>query len=446
LPVPHPARGLAFRFGAGACLCLLFLWFGWFQQTDPQFYDRMLWAFDGAVEHRPFGDLRAILQAAACWRQGVDVYVPDACMDGGLYNYSPLFLRLGDLKLGLAASGAGGVLTALAFILAITALPAPRDGAEFWLRAAAAASGATLFAVERANIDVLIFVAALFGAWLCTRHAVARIAGYAVFLFLAAIKFYPLTLMVLLAQERFWRAAALGLASLLLVWLFLHAFGHDTAHAMRIIPREYPFGGSFGSINLPYGLSVFFDPPVPPTVDAVVNYQLNATVKRLFMIAQLAALIPAGFAARYYVRPLAALPAWPLVLAVTGAVLIAGCFFAAQNIDYRGIFLLFLMPGFCEMARLAPPRSRFRVVTILIPALLWEAFFRFCVTRISELLAPARAAVPELLFWICREVLWWWLAVQLLALLLAFLWLAARSWLRDFRILPGKIDAARGNL
>jgi len=411
-------------FGAIACV----------HWTDPRFYDRLIWAFDGAVEPRPFGDLRDILQAAACWRQGVDVYLPDACMHGGLYNYSPLFLRLGELKLGPAAAAAGGALTALAFILALAALPAPRDGAEFCLRAAAAASGSTLFALERANIDVLIFLGALLGAWLCTRRPVARIAGYAMFLFLAAIKFYPLTLLALLAQERFWRAAALGLASLAFIWLFLHAFGHDTAHAMRIIPHEYPFGGSFGSIDLPYGLSVFFDPPVPPTIDAVVNYQLNATVKRLFMVAQLAALIPAGIAARHYVGPLAALATWPRLLAAGGAVLIAGCFFAAQNIDYRGIFLLFLMPGCCEMARRAPPRSRFRVVTILIPALLWEAFFRFGVTRISEFLAASRAAAPELLFWICRELLWWWLAVQLLALVLAFLWLAGRAWLRDFRV------------
>jgi hypothetical protein len=434
------------RYGISAIALLVFLGLACVYRADARVYYGLLWAFDGAVAHRPFGDLRAVLQAAACWRQGVDVYVPDACMDGGLFNYSPLFLRLGDLNLGPAAADTAGVLTALVFILALGTLPAPRDGAEFWLRTAAAVSGSTLYALERGNLDVLIFLGALLGTWLCARRAATRAAGYAVFLFLAAIKFYPLPLLVLLAQERFWRAAALGLASLLLIWLFLHAFGHDTAHAMRIIPQEYPFGGSFGSLDLPYGLSVFFDPPVPPTVDAVVNYQLNATVKRLFLVAQLAALIPAGLAARHYPRPLAALAAWPRLLTAAGAVLIAGCFFAAQNIDYRGIFLLFVMPGFCEMARQAPPRSRFRVVTLLIPFLLWEAFFRFGVTRMSEFLAPSHAAVPELLFWIGREALWWWLAVQLLAVVLAFLWLACRAWPRDFRVSPGKIDAARGGL
>jgi hypothetical protein len=434
------------RWSASICALAAAFAIAGLRRSDPQKYYSLLWALDGAVEHHPFGDLNAVLRAAFCWRHGVNVYIPNACMGGGIYNYSPLLLRLGDLPLG--GPDLAGIIIALAFIASLAALPPPQRVAEFLLRIAAACSGSVLFALERGNIDVLIYLATIGGVFLLAGRLARRVTGYALFLLLAAVKFYPLTLLVLLARERLPLVLALAAAAAALVWLYFHSFGDSFAHAMRIIPHEYPFGGSFGSINLPYGLAVFFDPPVPATIDAVVNYQLPPQIRQIFKIVQILAVLPAAAAARTYIAPLARLDEPRRLLLIAGAALTAGCFFAAQNIDYRGIFLLLTLPGLAALAQRAagPLRTRFRALTIVVPLLLWEAALRYGVTRLSARLLPREAATPEVLFWFCREILWWWVAIQLTALVLAFLWPAIRARLAELQALvAGDLTPRRRN-
>jgi len=97
-----------------------------------------------------------------------------------------------------------------------------------------------------------------------------------------------------------------------------------------------------------------------------------------------------------------------------GAWLVAGCFLAGQNIDYRGVFLLFALPGLWNLARAAGgvfQRALFRAAIGLILCLMWGEFFRHLV----DSLAPAPG---PFLFWLGRELAWW-AVVSLLGGLLA---------------------------
>jgi hypothetical protein len=49
----------------------------------------------------------------------------------------------------------------------------------------------------------------------------------------------------------------------------------------------------------------------------------------------------------------------------------------------------------------------------MIPFLLWEAVFRAAVRGVSP-------HYPLFLFWVFRECLWWWVAVQFTAMILCF--------------------------
>jgi hypothetical protein len=131
---------------------------------------------DGVAKPHPFVDLRAILQGGACWRAGVNVYTPSACLDGGVFNYSPLLLRAALLPIGPWDTLAGGVLFCLAYMAALARLPPPAGHREFWLRLAASFSPAAYYALEQGNLDVAIFAAVVAVLGLPGRYGVFALA------------------------------------------------------------------------------------------------------------------------------------------------------------------------------------------------------------------------------------------------------------------------------
>jgi hypothetical protein len=121
---------------------------------------------------------------------------------------------------------------------------------------------------------------------------------------------------------------------------------------------------------------------------------------------------------------LASLPRREEFLLVIGSIVIVGCFFAGQNVGYRGVFLLMVLPGLLALARNASRELRAAVlgtVTIIV-LLMWGECLR--VTLYSAL---ERAALPKLLdteikvqFWLLRELCWWWIVSVLLTIVADF--------------------------
>ena len=112
---------------------------------------------------RPFSDLGAVLNAVRCAHEGVNVYRPSACMQGGVYNYSPLVLKLTFLQIGAHHLLMSGILLDVVFLMSLSSLPAPYSVPELLLRTIAAISSATIFALKRANFDVVIFLVIMLG-------------------------------------------------------------------------------------------------------------------------------------------------------------------------------------------------------------------------------------------------------------------------------------------
>lgn len=107
---------------------------------------------------------------------------------------------------------------------------------------------------------------------------------------------------------------------------------------------------------------------------------------------------------------------------VAGAALIVGCFFAAQNIAYRAIFLLMTLPGLVALARADADRRRSRILLIAgVLFVMWEEFFHHQATALQPAMANViLPAAAEFTFWLIRETVWWWVIARLAALLAAF--------------------------
>jgi hypothetical protein len=375
----------------------------------------------------PFLDMHGLTAAWRCHHLGLDVVVHDPCdvMDRS-FNYSPLWLSLAPFSLADHAGTALGWGTGLLFLLSLFLLPPPARLREVFIRLLASLSTMVVFAVERGNPDIMIFMLALLAGFLALRSPRARLAAYAVGLFAGLLKYYPLTLMALALRERPARLVAIGVAALAAALLFAAAHLSEIERGLPLIAYGPYFTDLFAAKNLPFGLAQTFGIAMG---DKVVPLGLTL---RVFAYAVYAALLlAAAWLCRRMLQrtelsaALAALTPPESIFLVIGCLLIAGCFFAGQSIGYRGIYLLFVLPGLLALSRHTRAR-RLRVLAdatgVLVVALMWGECFR------TNLLAglrhlkidPPLVDTVWLNFWLLRELAWWWLIAVMLAILADF--------------------------
>ncbi len=381
----------------------------------PNAYALLLHAADAMpMNAAPFGDLGAVLQAGVCWRHGVNVYAPNVCMFGGQYNYAPSLLRLADLNVGPQDRVGGGLFMGALFLAAMGWLPPARSAAELVARIFAICSETVIFALERANFDVVMLLLVMAGVALLLANRMAAVLGYLLFVLAAAAKFYPASLLLLIVRERPARILAAGLVLAVAAVFYAVVFGHGTMAALHILPLGFPFSGIFGAINLPYGIVLLRFLPQRTLMPGML--QGNGAVLVAMRVMDAAAVL-AGFAMAPRYRAMSqALDEKRQLLLMVGAIVITFCFFAAQNISYRGIFLLLTLPAVWPATR-----SRAALVAAIL-FLLWEDCLRNLIWVVSgNMLTPAQVIYPKLGFWLVAELVWWWVVIQFLALIFCYL-------------------------
>jgi hypothetical protein len=311
---------------------------------------------------------------------------------GRVFFYSPLVLWASAFNLGTSDTGAAGLILDGLFLLSLAALPAPRGRPGMALMLLGVLSTMVVFALERANIDPFIFALAALAGVLLLRVSLVRFLAYPLIVAAALIKFYPAVLLALGLRERPRVFAIIAATSISVLALFTAAYYTELGVALANVPVGKNFTDLFGAPNLPQGLATLFPAlPFRPGVLRIVLYLAAASG---------AAAIASSPGLRASCRRLP--PAEAVFLAI-GAWLVAGCFLAGQNIGYRGIFLLFVLPGLWGLAQAAKDgfgRALFQSAIGLILFLMWGEFFRHLVDN----LAPAPG---PFLFWLAREIAWW---------------------------------------
>jgi hypothetical protein len=385
----------------------------------------------------PFLDTDTVLSALRCQRLGVDVYVTNPCDPlNRVYDYSPLWMSLARFPVTTAWIAPVGAGWGLAFLLSLCLLPAGRTWLDTALITLGCLSSATVFAVERGNNDLVIFTLAAAAAALAGRSRGWRFAGYGLALLAGLLKYYPLALMALAVRERPKAFAAVALVSVAAVASFIALDGHDLARALALIPTGSPFTAMFGAKTLPSGLVAIMSLDVSPGAVAALELTLIAAALGLGGVLGRAAALRAD---------LAALTAAEQAFLLTGALLILSCFLTAQNIGYRAIHLILLLPGLLALRRVTARPAVYTATVASLFVLLWAEGWDHWLALILKAtgLADEPSATIMVFAWLLREEAWWW-TITLLAALVTSLLLHAEMgrtvtlWLNRPRAVKGE--------
>lgn len=394
----------------------------------------------------PFLDLEAQLAAARCWEQGVAVYAADTCdILHRPFNYSPLWLRFSFLP-STEWLTVLGLSLAILFMLSLAALPSMRDGRGVVLTLAALLSPRVAFAIERLNVDVIMFLSVVLAGLLLRGGIRRRVGGYAVIALAALLKFYPVVLLGLAVREkpRLFVWVALCVAAVL--GTFVIGFREELALIAGQIPGGTPFSDLFGAINLPRGIGEVMARAGLPLGDVAVILVWVLLVALLVWRVKRLTRWPA------LRRALDQAPSDEVTFLLLGAVLMDGCFFIGQSLGYRGIHFLFVLPllaglgtrgGEKKLRRLGWRTGMLIVVLMWDGALTWRSGTTGTMVSWLSSVMDWRNGIPlttagkivAALLWVGRELIWWWVAAELLGLTVCCVRdtgtvAALRRWLR----------------
>ncbi|MGH6989832.1 MAG: hypothetical protein ACREE3_08030 [Stellaceae bacterium] len=385
--------------------------------ADRQLYFAILTGWGIEPFRFPFLDTHAVLSALECTRRGFDTYLYNPCdVLTRAFVYSPMILSVAAfLPVTVAWDNWVGLVVAAIFFLGVASLPAPRGARAWTMMALAGFSTMSVYALERGNIDIVIFALVVLAGHLMVRGRVARAVGYGAILFGACLKYYPIIALIATLKESPRRFFVVVAASIAILALFVVHYRHGLAEAFNLVPYGSFFTDLFGAVNLPFGLAHLLSPvrtefsgggaflDVFPWLILVV----------MFVTAVRQATVFAGS-----LPSLSALPPAEAVFLVLGATIIVGCFFAGQNVDYRGIYFLLVLPGLLRLSR----DQTCRRAAVMILFLMWgEMFFEvlrdltFANSEAMHLLKIARVV-----FWFVRELIWWRVIAVLGGVVLGF--------------------------
>lgn len=412
-----PARGRAWA----PCLILftlLVLFYSglaWSWATAPRTYEPIIAAYGIApVDLRapyahqplPFFDLQGVLGWGECHARGIDILAINPCDPAGRQlNYSPLLLDLHLEKIGVANSLIVGVVMDGLFLLVLALVLWPRSGAQFAFALMAGVSYATAFALERGNLDLLIFILVAGACLLPLR--LRRVALPIAALMGAGLKFYPITLMLTLLRER--RAIFLAVTALTiaLVAVYILHYWPVLVRIPPLLPQSDYFGDMFGARLLPFGLAELLGwrPGVAMALLCAGIVLLLAVCWRI--AGQLGAIDWSTSSG---------------ALLAAGAILIFFCFLSQPNMDYRGIFLFLTLPGLWTLRRTHPRIAGLALALMVF--CLWDETMRVALEQATVRWGfdpdDLASDTPLFGFFLLRQGVWWVQAAIMGAVTCAF--------------------------
>lgn len=286
-----------------------------------------------------FTDTRTVTNSIDCVLGGKDPYhVRTFDPWRRVYNYPPIWLEFRHL--GITSRSSNLIGTMMAFVTAATLLFL--FSARTWISAAliffAVLSPAVLFAVERGNIDQIMFFLLVFGLVLIDRQKESLrpfLKGF-LLVVLTVLKIYPVAAVAIFVRNRKGILVAALTAALSLTALLLTA-GHRLADVFENTPRDSLM--TFGAIPFFFSNN---SPTFHHVVPMIQTHYNGASFGAIFLCV-LATLGGAAFGGRLdrFLPPIDR-ESTRGNIAIAGLAIFCFTFILGSNYDYR---LIFLLPG-----------------------------------------------------------------------------------------------------
>ena len=334
---------------------------------------RMLWGIDVwsrlGVPTGPslFFDTRNLTAALECRRLGFDPLVESPCDPWGRpLNYPRVWLALRWLGLNQSHTTALGLLFVALFLGSIFVLVGRISLGKGILIAVAVCSPSVMFAIERANMDIVVFTLLVLAvlAWR-TRTRWGETVSPFVVLLGATAKIYPV---FGLPAYLFVRRRGAAVAAIVCAAIFL-AYALITIGDIQAIARVAPQGDyhSFGARILPAAIYHRFVPD---------RWQGGDLTKQL--VAVVPVLVAAPFVwfrgRRRLAEPDQDADSSTRLAFYLGSLIFLGTFAIGNNFDYRLVFMLLTLPQLFDWVtdEAGDPRRWLAAITIaIVLILLW---------------------------------------------------------------------------
>lgn len=139
------------------------------------------------------------------------------------------------------------------FILSLPVVLRPRTFRDIFLLGLAALSPMTVYALEPANNDLVVYLLIVWASALLVVSRLCRLCSYALFLTAGLLKYYPLVLLLLLARERQQHAILAATIVGLIVISFGGNYHFELGKAPANVPSASYFTDAFSAENPPFG-------------------------------------------------------------------------------------------------------------------------------------------------------------------------------------------------
>jgi len=264
-----------------------------------------------------------------------------------------------------------------------------------------------LMAIEYGNNEMVIFALAVLAATLLSRGATARSAAYVMILLAGLLKYFPFAAMAAALRERRPVTLVWAVVGVVVLAGYIAIAGEQFALSLRNIFTMSPVSYVFGVKSIGVAARM---------LGAPVEVALAA---RMFF--SMLALFGGWHLSRDPAlrKAIEALPQVHRNFLLVGCLMTLSAWLLAQNVDYRQIYLLMVLPGLLCMR---PMLSGFRLRYLpwLVLALMLEWPLRHHMNSLFAVGSTMRVTV-EILGVIFREAGWLALAAALTALALCAL-------------------------
>ncbi|KHD05940.1 hypothetical protein PN36_11500 [Candidatus Thiomargarita nelsonii] len=317
-----------------------------------------------------FADLRNLTSGLECYRQGLDPLINNPCdpWDRPM-NYPRIWLGLSSLGLDQSHTFLLGIVQAIIFYACLFMIIIKRlNVGEGLFYGLILCSPAVMFAVERGNNDIIVFVFLSLSFFLMQKR---RILPYFLILMVSILKLFPIVSIIGALREEKTRSIFIVLITCTLFLIYVMSIWKDVILIGATVPR---------ATDISYGSRVIFD-MLNHLIQRISSFGISETLRTIFSFTAVLFFLvgsylanKVGFIQKNIQNHL--ITTQYIDSFRIGAIIYIGTFIIGNNFDYRLIFLIFTLPQL--LAWIKSKNSLIHCSVFLLIAILftmWSSFF-----------------------------------------------------------------------